>query len=120
MAEKSNFVLIFTFRIQLNRLQDLIHPLEEGKEVSFQMEQMVPLMVTFHRKQKIAICLGRPEIAVWLIKIKLRLSMVIIISPLLVYLCRQTVALSIQHHLTIKIQIENLQIIWIPAIIEGN
>ena len=111
MAEKSNFVLIFTFRIQLNRLQDLIHPLEEGKEVSFQMEQTVPLMVTFHRRPKIAIYLGRLEIAVWLTKLKLRLSMVIIIGPLLVYLCQLTAALSIQHHLTIKTQIENMQII---------
>ena len=72
MAEKSNFVLIFTFRIQLNRLQDLIHPLEEGKEVSFQMEQTVPQMATFPRKPKIAIYLGRLEIAVWLTKLKLR------------------------------------------------
>ena len=111
MAEKSNFVLIFTFRNRFNRLQDLFHPPEEGKEVSFQMEQMVPLMVTFHRKPKVASYLGRQEIAVWLTKLKLRLSMVIIIGPLLVYLCQLTTALSIQHHLTIKTQIENMQII---------
>ena len=49
---------------------------------------------------------------------KFHLSMEITINPRLVYLFLKTVVLSI-HRQTIKTQIENLLIIWIPAIIEG-
>ena len=47
------------------------------------------------------------------------LSMGITINPRLVYLFLKTVVLSI-HRQTIKTQIENSPIIWIPAIIEGT
>ena len=50
---------------------------------------------------------------------KFRLSMEITINPRLVYLFLKTVVLSI-HRQTIKTQIENSPIIWIPAIIEGT
>ena len=79
-------------------------------------------MDILHRKHQIATSLDLREIPAQGTKLKFPPSMVIIISPLLVCLCQPTVALSVHHHLqlTINIQIENLQIIWIPVIIEGK